>query len=68
MSEVGKEHEVFEKVYSLELDEKTNENYKGSQNGDERAFGRLKIYIDGTGYNTVTFFVVKDKIFVRKLS
>jgi hypothetical protein len=43
MSEVGKEHGVFEKVYSLELDKKTNENYKESQNGGKTAFGYLKI-------------------------
>jgi hypothetical protein len=27
----GKEHEVFERVYALKLEEKTNANYKGSQ-------------------------------------
>lgn len=58
MSEVGsgKAHEVFEKVYQLKLEEKTNADYKGSQSGGETAFGRLKIQIDDTGYNTFTFF------------
>jgi hypothetical protein len=29
---------VFERVYALELEAKTNENYKGSRNGGETAF------------------------------
>jgi hypothetical protein len=41
----GKEHGVFERVYALKLEEKTNANYKGSQNGGETAFrtGCLKM-------------------------
>ena len=34
----GKEHEVFERVYTLKLEEKTNANYEGSQSGGETAF------------------------------
>lgn len=35
----GKEREVFERVYALKLEEKTNANYEGSQNGGETTFG-----------------------------
>jgi hypothetical protein len=35
----GKEHEEFERVYTLKLEEKTNANYEGSQNGGETTFG-----------------------------
>lgn len=56
----GEEHEVFERVYALKLEDKTNANYKGSENGGETAFenGCLKIWMDSTGYNTVLFSVV----------
>lgn len=51
----GKEHEIFDRVYALKLEQKTNANYKGNQTGSETAFGTgcLKIQNDGTGYNTV---------------
>jgi len=35
----GKAHEIFDRVCALKLEEKTNENYKGSQNESETAFG-----------------------------
>ena len=51
------------KVYRLKLEEKTDADCKGKQNGGETAFGTgcLKIQIDGSVYKTFNLSVVNDK-------